>query len=56
MRMGWRALPAAWAGAGPAPADWDDVTYALKATGRVPLTAGDRARLGVPATRFPLLG
>ena len=40
----------------PVPADWDDVTYALKATGRVPLTAGDRARLGVLAAQFPVLG
>jgi uncharacterized protein (TIGR03083 family) len=40
----------------PVPAGWDDVTYALKATGRVPLTAGDRACLGVLADRFPLLG
>jgi uncharacterized protein (TIGR03083 family) len=40
----------------PAPAGWDDVEYALKATGRAGLTAADRARLGSLADRFPLLG
>ena len=40
----------------PVPADWDDVGYALKATGRAQLTADDRTRLGVLADRFPLLG
>jgi hypothetical protein len=40
----------------PVPADWDDVGYALKATGRAPLTADDRTRLGALADRFPLLG
>ncbi len=40
----------------PVPAGWDDVDYALKAAGRVGLTAGDRAGLGVLAARFPLLG
>jgi uncharacterized protein (TIGR03083 family) len=35
---------------------WDDVTYALKATGRVPLTDGDRDALGPLADRFPLTG
>jgi hypothetical protein len=40
----------------PVPADWDDVTYALKATGRTSLTDGDRARLGPLAASFPLLG
>jgi hypothetical protein len=41
---------------GPVPADWDDVTYALKGTGRAGLTADDRARLDALAARFPLLG
>jgi uncharacterized protein (TIGR03083 family) len=40
----------------PVPAGWDDVDYALKATGRAELTADDRARLGVLAARFPLFG
>jgi len=40
----------------PVPASWDDVDYALKATGRAQLTAEDRARLGALADRFPLLG
>jgi uncharacterized protein (TIGR03083 family) len=41
---------------GPAPAAWDDVTYALKGTGRAALTPGDHSRLGPLAARFPLLG
>lgn len=40
----------------PVPAGWDDVTYALKATGRTGLTDGDRDRLGALAARLPLLG
>jgi hypothetical protein len=36
------------------PGDWDDATYALKATGRAPLTREDRAALGHLAKRFPL--
>jgi hypothetical protein len=36
--------------------EWDDHTYALKATGRVPLTPEDRAALGALAERFPLTG
>jgi hypothetical protein len=40
----------------PAPVDWGDGDYVLKATGRAGLTAGDRASLGVLAARFPLLG
>jgi uncharacterized protein (TIGR03083 family) len=40
----------------PVPAGWDDVDYALKASGRMPLAAGDRARLGALADRFPLVG
>jgi hypothetical protein len=34
-------------------ADWDDRTYALKGTGREPLTDAERARYG---DRFPLAG
>jgi uncharacterized protein (TIGR03083 family) len=40
----------------PVDADWDDTVYALKATGRSPLTTEDRARLGTQAVRFPLFG
>jgi len=40
----------------PVPVAWDDVDYVLKATGRAELTDGDRASLGVLASRFPLLG
>jgi hypothetical protein len=40
----------------PAPVGWDDVDYLLKTTGMAELTDGDRASLGVLATRFPLLG
>jgi hypothetical protein len=40
----------------PVPVGWSDVDYVLKATGRAELTGGDRASLGVLATRFPLLG
>jgi uncharacterized protein (TIGR03083 family) len=36
--------------------DWDDRVYALKGTGRLPLTDADRAELGVLADRFPLTG
>lgn len=39
-----------------APASWDDTTYALKGTGRLPLDAADRAALGGAADRFPLFG
>ena len=35
---------------------WDDLTYALKGTGRLPLTPDDRAALGELADRFPLTG
>ena len=38
-----------------ADAGWDDTTYALKGTGRQPLSAADRSRLGCLAGRFPLL-
>jgi uncharacterized protein (TIGR03083 family) len=40
----------------PVPASWDDVGYALRAGGRVQLTADDRSCLGALADRFPLLG
>ena len=35
---------------------WDDATYLLKGTGRIPLTEDEQARLGGLAKRFPLLG
>jgi hypothetical protein len=40
--------------AAPTPAAWDDTTYALKGTGRSPLTDADRTHLGPLADRFPL--
>ena len=40
----------------PASTSMDAVEYALKGTGREPLTDEDRARLGRLAERFPLLG
>jgi uncharacterized protein (TIGR03083 family) len=40
----------------PVPASWDDAGYALRAGGRVQLTADDRACLDALADRFPLLG
>jgi uncharacterized protein (TIGR03083 family) len=38
----------------PLPASWDDVSCALKATGRVPLSSADRAELGALAGRLPV--
>ena len=38
----------------PLPASWDDVTAALKGTGREPLTSQDRQVLGQLAAAFPL--
>ena len=38
----------------PVPASWDDVTAALKGTGREALTEADRHALGPSASRFPL--
>ena len=38
----------------PLPASWDDVTAALKGTGRDPLTEADRRALGPSAGKFPL--
>jgi Mycothiol maleylpyruvate isomerase N-terminal domain len=40
----------------PLPAGWDDVTCALKATGRLTVSAQDSAALGPLAGRLPLLG
>lgn len=40
----------------PLPAGWDDVTCALKGTGREPLSGPDRGLLGPAANRFPLFG
>jgi hypothetical protein len=40
----------------PAPAEWDDVRYARTGTGRLPLTAAERAALGASVERFPLFG
>jgi hypothetical protein len=38
----------------PLPARWDDVSCALKGTGRVPLDSADRAELGALAGRLPV--
>lgn len=38
------------------PTGWDDATYALKGTGRLPLTVEERVALGPLAERFPLFG
>ena len=38
------------------PGGWDDQSYALKGTGRVPLSEADEAALGALAARFPLFG
>jgi len=38
----------------PLPGSWDDVTAALKGTGREPLTGEDRRALGPAAGKFPL--
>ncbi|HEY5362395.1 MAG TPA: maleylpyruvate isomerase N-terminal domain-containing protein [Streptosporangiaceae bacterium] len=35
---------------------WDDTTYALKGTGREPVSAADRAQIGPLADLLPLLG
>jgi hypothetical protein len=40
----------------PVPGDWDDTTYALKGTGRLPPTAEEARALGPLAERFPLFG
>jgi len=38
----------------PMPGDWDDRTYALKATGRAPVTEYERSVIGILADRLPL--
>jgi hypothetical protein len=38
------------------PGGWDDRTYALKGTGRVPVTGAERAAIGPLAGRLPLFG
>jgi hypothetical protein len=40
----------------PLPTRWDDATAARRGTGREPLAAEDRARLGHRAAAFPLFG
>jgi hypothetical protein len=40
----------------PVRAGWDDTEYALKGTGRLPLSQDDRIILGEQAERLPLLG
>jgi Mycothiol maleylpyruvate isomerase N-terminal domain len=40
----------------PMPGSWDDQTYALKGTGRVPVSAADRIELGPLADLLPLFG
>lgn len=43
-------------GAGARPAGWDDVTYILKGTGRIPLTEQERHVLAGHAGRYPAFG
>lgn len=38
------------------PVAWDDATYAMKGTGRLPLTGEERQALGPLSDRFPLFG
>lgn len=40
----------------PMPGSWDDRTYALKGTGRVPVTDAERSAIGALADRLPLFG
>jgi hypothetical protein len=40
----------------PMPGGWDDRTYALKGTGRVPVTEEERRAIGELAGRLPLFG
>jgi hypothetical protein len=40
----------------PMPGGWDDRTYALKGTGRVPVTDEERRGMGELAGRLPLFG
>ena len=38
------------------PGGWDDATYALKGTGRLPVAAQERSVIGALADRLPLFG
>ncbi len=38
------------------PPSWDDTTYVLKATGRLPLDDADRECLGEPSAAYPVFG
>jgi hypothetical protein len=40
----------------PMPGDWDDRTYALKGSGRLPVTGAERSAIGPLADRLPLFG
>jgi Mycothiol maleylpyruvate isomerase N-terminal domain len=40
----------------PMPGDWDDATYALKGTGRLPVAPQERSAIGGLADRLPLFG
>jgi hypothetical protein len=40
----------------PVPVEWTDAHYARAGTGRTPLSAAERTRLGPDAARFPLFG
>jgi uncharacterized protein (TIGR03083 family) len=40
----------------PMPDGWDDRTYALKGTGRTPVTDAERSSIGALADRLPLFG
>jgi hypothetical protein len=40
----------------PMPGGWDDQAYALKGTGRVPVTEADRSGIGALADRLALFG
>jgi hypothetical protein len=40
----------------PLPADWDDITCALKGTGRLPVSQADQSALGAAAGKLPLFG
>jgi hypothetical protein len=55
MALAVRTVDELTAGPGRPPA-WDEATYLLKAAGRFPLDAGERARLGDRAGAFPAFG
>jgi hypothetical protein len=40
----------------PPDVSWDEITFALKGTGRLPLSEAERSGLGAAAGRFPLFG